>query len=303
MLDDILFVHPEGHAGRQDRDHRPRHHHEPPVRARPRTSRSTTTRARPTRVENGKPNHVIVPGADSAARVVYDYFGGAERFPNVSDEMMDAVDKADAAQFSRGRDPRPARLDPAELPDGPAHRPRPLPRLPHLELPADDAADRRLHASSRSTRSSSRPTSRSASTSTARTRTRRVEQIQRCAEVHDNLVVLDLRNEEIIHPTNRFMVYALFGAAEHLDPRALGPQAAEHRVRHGQVDHRPHEPHERRRAHARVRRRRPRGGRHVPGRRTTTPSACSASSSRASTPTDKRGVGAWAFCRGAKRRD
>jgi nanoRNase/pAp phosphatase (c-di-AMP/oligoRNAs hydrolase) len=28
--------------------------------------------------------------------------------------------------------------------------------------------------------------------------------------VHDNLIVLDLREEEVIHPTNRFMVYALF---------------------------------------------------------------------------------------------
>jgi nanoRNase/pAp phosphatase (c-di-AMP/oligoRNAs hydrolase) len=36
------------------------------------------------------------------------------------------------------------------------------------------------------------------------------EQIRRCATVHGNLVVLDLRNEEVIHPTNRFMLYALF---------------------------------------------------------------------------------------------
>ena len=28
--------------------------------------------------------------------------------------------------------------------------------------------------------------------------------------VHGNLVVLDLRDEEVIHPTNRFMIYALF---------------------------------------------------------------------------------------------
>ena len=39
---------------------------------------------------------------------------------------------------------------------------------------------------------------------------RAVEQICRCAEVHDNLVVLDLREEEVIHPTNRFMIYALY---------------------------------------------------------------------------------------------
>jgi nanoRNase/pAp phosphatase (c-di-AMP/oligoRNAs hydrolase) len=36
------------------------------------------------------------------------------------------------------------------------------------------------------------------------------EQILRCATVHDNVVVLDLRDEEVIHPTNRFQVYALF---------------------------------------------------------------------------------------------
>jgi len=36
------------------------------------------------------------------------------------------------------------------------------------------------------------------------------EQIKRCATVHDNLVVLDLRNEETIYAGNRFMIYALF---------------------------------------------------------------------------------------------
>jgi nanoRNase/pAp phosphatase (c-di-AMP/oligoRNAs hydrolase) len=36
------------------------------------------------------------------------------------------------------------------------------------------------------------------------------EQIQRCATVHDNLVVLDLRHEEQIWAGNRFMIYALY---------------------------------------------------------------------------------------------
>jgi nanoRNase/pAp phosphatase (c-di-AMP/oligoRNAs hydrolase) len=36
------------------------------------------------------------------------------------------------------------------------------------------------------------------------------DQIRRCATVHKNLVVLDLRNEEIIFAGNRFIVYALF---------------------------------------------------------------------------------------------
>src|SRR5918998_1138593 len=52
-----------------------------------------------TRVGGPRDNHVIVPGAQSAARVVYDYYGGAEGFPGI-EELMDAVDKGDAAQFS-----------------------------------------------------------------------------------------------------------------------------------------------------------------------------------------------------------
>ncbi len=52
------------------------------------------------RIEEQPENHIIIPGALSAARVVYEHFGGAERFTRVSDEMMDAVDKADSALFS-----------------------------------------------------------------------------------------------------------------------------------------------------------------------------------------------------------
>jgi nanoRNase/pAp phosphatase (c-di-AMP/oligoRNAs hydrolase) len=36
------------------------------------------------------------------------------------------------------------------------------------------------------------------------------KQILRCAKVHGNLVVLDLRGEETIYAANRFMIYALF---------------------------------------------------------------------------------------------
>ena len=39
------------------------------------------------------------------------------------------------------------------------------------------------------------------------------EQIERCAVVHNNLVMLDLRKEETIWAGNRFMIYALFPQA------------------------------------------------------------------------------------------
>jgi nanoRNase/pAp phosphatase (c-di-AMP/oligoRNAs hydrolase) len=45
-------------------------------------------------------NHIIDAGAASAARVVYRHYGGASAFPQVSDELMHAVDKSDAAQFT-----------------------------------------------------------------------------------------------------------------------------------------------------------------------------------------------------------
>ena len=44
-------------------------------------------------------NHIIIPTAPSAARVVFEYYGGFETFPESFAEMMVAVDKADSAQF------------------------------------------------------------------------------------------------------------------------------------------------------------------------------------------------------------
>ena len=37
-----------------------------------------------------------------------------------------------------------------------------------------------------------------------------VEQIKSCSTVHGNVVVLDLRQEEMIYACNRFLIYALF---------------------------------------------------------------------------------------------
>lgn len=49
----------------------------------------------------GHDNHVIDAKAPSAARVVYDYFGGVEAFPDISEDMMLAVDKADSHSSAR----------------------------------------------------------------------------------------------------------------------------------------------------------------------------------------------------------
>ena len=164
------------------------------------------------RVEDSPANHIIVPGAQSAARVVYDHYGGAERFPTISEAMMTAVDKADSAQFSESEildpqgwilmsflmDPRTGlgrfrefrisnyQLMMALIDD--------CTRMSVEEiLQTPDVAERVALYHEHSERA--------------------VEQIRRCSKVEGNLVVLDLRDEEVIHPTNRFMIYALYPEA------------------------------------------------------------------------------------------
>ncbi len=46
------------------------------------------------------PNYINMPGAPSTAAVVYKYFGGKEKLPRITDEIMTAVNKADSAQFT-----------------------------------------------------------------------------------------------------------------------------------------------------------------------------------------------------------
>ncbi len=54
------------------------------------------------RKEYGDFEGACVPSAPSAARVIYDYYGGAEKFPgNRFTQLVNAVDKADSADFTR----------------------------------------------------------------------------------------------------------------------------------------------------------------------------------------------------------
>ncbi|MBR4588783.1 MAG: exopolyphosphatase [Lachnospiraceae bacterium] len=52
-------------------------------------------------VASYRDKYIIDGDAKSAARVVYDYYGGAKTFTRVSDEIMKAVDKGDSADFTK----------------------------------------------------------------------------------------------------------------------------------------------------------------------------------------------------------
>ena len=154
-------------------------------------------------------NHVIDPKAPSAARVVYDYYGGAEAFPRIRPDLMDAVDKGDSAQFSRAEilDPtgwtllnflmdsrtglgrfRNFRISNYEL------------MMQLIDYCRDHTVDEILAL----------PDVKERVELYFENDRLFKEQLQRVGAVHGPLIVLDLRDEEVIHAGNRFMVYALY---------------------------------------------------------------------------------------------
>jgi nanoRNase/pAp phosphatase (c-di-AMP/oligoRNAs hydrolase) len=206
LIEDITFVHPkdmqDGVVPISDRDittnlpyvegaHLVFDHHA-----------SETLRNEP------RDNHVIDPAAPSAARVVYDFYGGRDAFPSVSEEMMAAVDKADSAQFELDEvlDPqgwvllnflmdartglgrfRNFRISNYEL------------MMELIDACRDHGIDEILALPDVAERvelyREQEPLFR--------------DQLARCTTVHGNLAVVDLRGEGTIHAGNRFLVYAL----------------------------------------------------------------------------------------------
>ncbi|GAA1503515.1 exopolyphosphatase [Dactylosporangium maewongense] len=158
-------------------------------------------------------NHIIDAEAPSAARVIYDHFGGAARFPNVSDELMEAVDKADSAQYditdilqpvgwtlmnflmdSRtglGRF-RQFRISNYQL------------MMQLIDACIDHQDVEEILAL---------PDVAERAELFCEQQELFVDQLRRVSHLEGDVVVVDLRDEEVIYAGNRFMVYALFPEA------------------------------------------------------------------------------------------
>ncbi len=153
-------------------------------------------------------NHIIHPDAPSAARVVYDYYGGDTVFPASWHDMMVAVDKADSAQFT---------LDEILNPTGwvllnylmdsrtGLGRFREF-RVSNYQLMMDLIDYCRNHDINEIL---ALPDVKERSDLYFEHAPKFKDQLQRCSTVYGNLIVLDLRNEETIFAGNRFMIYAL----------------------------------------------------------------------------------------------
>jgi nanoRNase/pAp phosphatase (c-di-AMP/oligoRNAs hydrolase) len=209
LIDDITFVHPkdvqDGVVDITDRDILTNlpyasdaylvfdHHHSETLR-----------------VGSEAANHIIDPEAPSAARVIYDHYGGAERFPDVPNELMEAVDRADSAAYEVSEVLHPtgwtllnflmdSRTGLGRFRDFRISNYQLMMQLIDacinhqnaeeiLALP--DVAER-----AELFKAHEEPF---------------VNQLRRVSKQRGDVVVVDLRDEEIIYAGNRFMVYALF---------------------------------------------------------------------------------------------
>lgn len=155
------------------------------------------------------PNYILQADAKSAARVVYDYYGGHARFPRVSTEMMEAVDKADSAGFSTADVLHPegwellSFLMDARTGLGRFHDFR-VSNYQLMMMLIDCCRDLDIGQILALPDVEERVDLFFAQHELFRA------QIERIARVHDNLVVLDLRDEPTIHAGNRFVVYAMY---------------------------------------------------------------------------------------------
>ncbi|MFM9437941.1 nanoRNase/pAp phosphatase (c-di-AMP/oligoRNAs hydrolase) [Janthinobacterium sp. CG_23.3] len=154
-------------------------------------------------------NHIIHPEAPSAARVVFDYYGGDKAFPAAWSDMMAAVDKGDAAQFNRQEVLDPHAWDLLNfLMDARTGlgRFREF-RISNYQLMMDLINYCKNHTI---TQIMALPDVKERMDLYFEHSEKCKEQIRRCSSIHGNLVVLDLRNEEVIFAGNRFIIYAMF---------------------------------------------------------------------------------------------
>lgn len=161
------------------------------------------------RNKDGLENHVIDADAPSAARVVWEYYGGFDTFPAEWQAMMEAVDKGDSAQFSRDEvldaqgwnllnflmDARTGLGRFREF------------RISNYNLMMDLIDYCKNHTIEQIL---DLPDVKERIDLYEDHNTKFAEQIQLNATVHGNLVLLDLTNEDVIYAGNRFLIYALF---------------------------------------------------------------------------------------------
>lgn len=215
LIDDIKFVHPkdvqDGKIELSKTDITTNLPYDPRVGLAFDHHESEEDRLRATET-NGK--LIIDPNARSAARVLYEYYGGRDKFPRISDELMEAVDKGDSADFTEEEILHPTGwvllhyLMDARTGLGRFHDFRISNYDLMMELIdycLEHSIDEILEL----------PDVKERIDLYFEQEKLFKEQLQRIAKVEGDCVILDFRNEEVIHAGNRFMIYALYPEAKY----------------------------------------------------------------------------------------
>ena len=156
---------------------------------------------------------IIDPNARSAARVVYNYYGGKKVFPHVWDDVMFAVDKGDSADYSVDEILNPkgwvlmnfimdARTGLGRFHDFRISNYDLMMEL--IDYCLEHSIDQILEL----------PDVKERTDFYFKETELFKEQLKRLAKIDGKVVIIDLRNEEVIHPGNRFMIYALYPETE-----------------------------------------------------------------------------------------
>lgn len=163
--------------------------------------------------EVAKDKFIIEGEAKSAARVVYNYYGGAKTFKRISEEIMTAVDKGDSADFTEEEILNPTGwvlmnfIMDARTGLGRFHDFRISNYDLMMELidycvihPIEDVL--------------ALPDVKERVDLYFEQQEKFKEQLKRITKIEGKVAVIDLRNEETIYTGNRFMVYAMHPEVE-----------------------------------------------------------------------------------------
>ncbi len=153
-------------------------------------------------------NHIIEADAPSAAEVVYQYYGGDEKFPSSFRPMMDAANKADSAAFTKEDILNPqgwellsflmdSRTGLGRFREFTVSNYQLMMDL--IDYCKDHTIEDILKLSDVKERVDLY----------FKYEKEFEEQLKRCTTIKDNLAIIDYRDEETIFPGNRFLVYAL----------------------------------------------------------------------------------------------
>ncbi|MBQ7640899.1 MAG: exopolyphosphatase [Acholeplasmatales bacterium] len=214
IIDDIKFVHPkdvqDGKVELSENDITTNLPYDPRVGLAFDHHESELSRIKD---EEAKKKWVIDGNAKSAARVVYDYYGGKKTFPRISDDLMLAVDKGDSADFTIDEILNPSKwvllnyiMDPRTG----------LGRFHDFRISNYDLMMELIHECL------NHGIDEIMELPDVKERTKLYfeqselfkAQLRRIVKVHGKVAVIDLRNEDVIYAGNRFMVYAMYPETE-----------------------------------------------------------------------------------------